>query len=373
MATTRLSNLIDPEVMADSISAELPTKLAARGFMKVETSLVAKPGDTITIPRFNYVGPAADLAEGAAGNVTTLTTNEASYTVKKAVKNIELTDEAILSGYGDPVSETNKQLRMSIQDKIDDDAMNLLENDGGIYRLSATNSPLCFSLINEAMMQFASEEEGELTYLLVSQEGLKQIKSDVHWFDTVDIGADLLRNGVVGKFAGAFVVVSNKLNGTNGTRNAYLLKPNALTAFIKRDVNLETDRNVLSKKTLFSVDEHYVVAIEDDNKVVGITHENDNLGKLKITFVTKKQPDGKYNTSILNVFPAKFSVNSLVYKLGTAPASVEWDDQLTTGWTAISSLPADITNVGATPIITVAHILPADNKAKYIGSVNLLK
>ena len=78
--------------------------------MKVNTDLSTKAGDTITVPRFNYIGAAADWVRGVEGNVEALSTNEKSYTVKKAVKNVELTDEAVLSGYGDPVGETTKQL-----------------------------------------------------------------------------------------------------------------------------------------------------------------------------------------------------------------------------------------------------------------------
>jgi len=375
MGVTNLANLIDPEVMADSISAELPNKLKSRGFMKVETTLSAKPGDTITIPRFNYVGPAADLAEGEEGNIDTLTTNEASYTVKKAVKNIELTDEAALSGYGDPVSETNKQLRMAIQDKIDDDAMDLLESDAGMFRVDVTDSALSFEVVSDAMLQFASEEEGELTYLLVSQEGLKQIRNDSHWFDTVDIGADMLKNGVVGKFAGAFVVISNKLNGTNDERSAYLLKPGALTAFIKRDVNLETGRNVLAKKTLFSVDEHYVVAIEDDNKIVGIDHLNEDVGRMRITFATKKQSDGTYDSDIISVNPDVFDGNQLFYKLGGAPIKAATISGTTTsGWTEVAEFPVSVEDVASTPIISMAQTVSGTmTPIWYYGTCNLLK
>ena len=372
MATTVLSDLIDPEVMADSISADLPARIAAKGFMKVNTDLVAKPGDTITVPRFNYVGPAADLAEGVEGSVSTLTSNEASYTVKKAVKNIELTDEAILSGYGDPATETTKQLRMSIQDKIDNDAIDLLENDAGIYRF-VSGTALNFTSIGEAMIQFADEEQGGTTYLLVSQEGFKQLKTDANYLDVQVLAEGVVRDGVLGKIAGAYVMITNKLNGTNDVRHAYLLKEKALTAFLKRDVNLETGRNVLSKKTLFSADEHYVVAIEDENKIVGITHTNAILGKLKVDFVTKKQSDGTYDVTINGIYPGKFSVNTVQYQLGASPVSVAYDGVLTTGWTSIAAFPVTIENVGATPIITVVQKLTADNKAKYYGATNLLK
>ena len=47
MATTLLAQLVNPEVMADAISAELPAKLATLGYMKVDTSLVGKAGNTV--------------------------------------------------------------------------------------------------------------------------------------------------------------------------------------------------------------------------------------------------------------------------------------------------------------------------------------
>jgi N4-gp56 family major capsid protein len=376
MATTTvttLSSLIDPEVMADSISAELPAKIAAKGFMKVDTTLSGKAGDTITIPRFNYIGSAAILAEGETGNVEDLTANETSYTVEKAVKNVTLTDEAILSGYGNPVAEVQNQLRMAIQDKVDNDAISLLESDAGILRIDDTSNNLSYNNVSNAMTYFADEQEGTLVYLLVSQEGYKQLKADTKWLDNANLAPELLKQGVIGQFAGAYVVISNKLNGVNAVRTAYLLKPQALTAFLKRDVSVETQRDVLKKETIFSTDEHYMVAIEDDNKVVALKHKNSDLGKLKITFVRRKQDDGTYDIVLKSVYPAKFSVNTLVYKLGTAPQAVSYGSDLSSGWTTLASLPATLENVEATPIISVAQMLTSGSTATYFGSVDLMK
>lgn len=372
IVTTTLGDLIDPEVMADSISAELPARIAAKGFMKVNTDLSTKAGDTITVPRFNYIGAAADLGEGVEGNVEALSTNEKSYTVKKAVKNVELTDEAVLSGYGDPVGETTKQLRMSIQDKVDNDAIALLETDTGIYRIDGSSAALSYDAVAAAMSVFNDEEQGIETYLLVSQEGMRDLRKDAKLLGNELLGAELLSKGVVGSIAGAFIIISNKLNGTNGTRNAYLLKKEAVTAFLKRDVNLETARNVLAKKTLFSVDEHYVCGIENANKIVGLKHLCGYLGKQQIQFSTALQSDGTWDVTIESAFPAKFADNTLVYKLGATQTAVALDDVLTTGWTTITSLPVTIEDVGATPVINVVQKLTADNKAKYSGSYKLI-
>ena len=49
---TKLADLIDPEVMADMISAKIPAKIRVAPFAKVDTTLVGQPGSTVTIPSY---------------------------------------------------------------------------------------------------------------------------------------------------------------------------------------------------------------------------------------------------------------------------------------------------------------------------------
>lgn len=274
MATTQLSNIINPEVMADMISAKLPKALKAKGFMKVDTTLTGKAGNTITVPQYAYIGEAADLAEGAAGTVTQLTATEKEYTIKKAVKNVELTDEAVLSGYGDPVGEVTRQLTMAIEDKIDSDGIAVLEaitssTPAGANYVTSTETAYNYNMVCDGLDALPnSEDEGEDLYLLIPKAGIKALRRDDRFIDKNN--GEMLGTGVVGSVAGCKVVVSAKLSDTS--KAAYIMRPDALTAFIKRDVTLETDRNVLNKKTLFSADEHFVVAIEDLNKIVKVVH-----------------------------------------------------------------------------------------------------
>ena len=274
MATTKLSNIINPEVMADMISAKLPKALKAKGFMKVDTTLTGKAGNTITVPQYAYIGEAADLAEGVAGDVTTLTATEKEYTIKKAVKNVDLTDEAVLSGYGDPVGEVTRQLTMAIEDKIDSDGIAVLEaitssTPAGANYVTSTETAYNYEMVCDGLDALPnSEDEGEDLYLLIPKAGIKALRRDERFQDKNS--GEMLGTGVVGSVAGCKVVVSAKLSDTS--KAAYIMRPEALTAFIKRDVTLETDRDVLKKQTLFSADEHFVVAIEDLNKIVKVVH-----------------------------------------------------------------------------------------------------
>ena len=52
MAVTKLTNMINPEVMADMISATLLTKIKFAPLATIDTTLVGQPGDTITVPKF---------------------------------------------------------------------------------------------------------------------------------------------------------------------------------------------------------------------------------------------------------------------------------------------------------------------------------
>lgn len=62
------------------------------------------------------------------------------------------------------------------------------------------------------------------------------------------------------------------------------------------------------------------------------------------------------------------SGNSFKYKLGTAPASVAYDDVLTTGWTALTTNPLEVGSLSTNTMVTVAEVNSTDNKAKAVGT-----
>lgn len=52
MTMTKLSNMINPEVMSEMISAKVEKKVAIIPFAKMDTTLQGRAGNTITIPVF---------------------------------------------------------------------------------------------------------------------------------------------------------------------------------------------------------------------------------------------------------------------------------------------------------------------------------
>ncbi|MCL1995337.1 MAG: N4-gp56 family major capsid protein [Defluviitaleaceae bacterium] len=268
---TKLEQLINPQVMGDMVSAELAKKLRATRFYRVDRTLTGRAGDTITIPTWKYIGAAEHLPENEQGNVTQMETKDVSYTVKKAVKNVALTDEAVLSGFGDPIGEATRQLRMAIQDRMDWDGVELLQgidaNNGHVLNL--TSGVIAYEDVIEAlhMLEQDNEEQGIECYLLANHETVKLIRKSPQFTEIPGtLRNRVITTGVVGTIAGANIIISNKLS----TTEAYLLTPQCLTAFMKRDINIERERQMLYKRTIVGSDCHYVIAIENYDKIVAM-------------------------------------------------------------------------------------------------------
>ena len=82
MAVTKLNNLINPEVMGAMIGAKIDAQLKLTPYAKVDTTLVGVPGDTKTVPSWNYIGDAEDVAEGAEVGLSTLTASSTTFTIQ---------------------------------------------------------------------------------------------------------------------------------------------------------------------------------------------------------------------------------------------------------------------------------------------------
>lgn len=281
--TTKLSDLINPQVMADMISAKIANKIVVAPFAKIDTTLVGIPGNTVTVPQYAYIGDAADIAEGVAAETVKLTASTTTVTVKKAMKAVELTDEAVLSGYGNPVGETNNQLAKSIASKVDNDAMTALQGAQLTYDGSA--AAIKYSGIVDAIDLFEEEVNSEKV-IFVHPKQVTQLRKDADFISADKYKAGVILTGEIGMIANCRVVPSKKVpvvkvGETGSQTDCYacpIVKLNneteteddaaAITIYLKRDTNVETDRVSLARKTDISVDKHYAVALSNTSKVV---------------------------------------------------------------------------------------------------------
>ena len=279
MATTKLANMINPEVMAEMMSAKVAKKVSIIPFAKVDSTLQGQAGNTITLPVFGYIGDAANVAEGASIGASELTTTHKQFTIKKVAKGVDITDEAILSGYGDPVGEANRQLAMAISQKIDQDAIDALY--GASLKYNGVANKISYTGIVDAIDVFEEEYNAEKV-MFVHPKQVSQLRKDSD-FTSADkyVNGDYIAfNGEIGKICNTRIVVSKRVKeseDTNGYVNP-IVKINfdseteqatpALTIFLKKGIMVETSRDIDKQINLIRASENYVVALTDQSKVV---------------------------------------------------------------------------------------------------------
>lgn len=275
--TSKLADLINPEVMADMIGGKIKNKIVVTPFAKIDTTLVGRPGDTITVPQYAYVGDAEDVAEGVSASTAKLTATTKEYKIKKAMKAVELTDEAVLSGYGNPVAEANNQMGKSLASKVDVDAMEALQGAQLTYDGSA--KAISYDGIVDAVDVFDEEVDTEKV-IFIHPKQRTQLRHDPNFISADKYPGNVVMTGEIGMIANCRVVASRKVPLVDSDANYQcpIVKLNhddetedetpALTIYLKRDVNVETQRDSLARKTVISADEHYVAALTDASKVV---------------------------------------------------------------------------------------------------------
>lgn len=269
MAVTKLENMIDPEVMGAMIQAELPQALKFTGIAQLDTTLQGRPGDEITVPSYKYIGDAVDVAEGAAIDYDLLETTTRKIGIKKAAKGVELTDESVLSGYGDPVGEAQRQVRMALASKIDNDVLAAaLEAP-----LTLADAKIDMDLIDKIEATFVDAPdaiEGQTTdqmgTLFLSYKDAAKLRKAAadNWTRASQLGDNILVSGAFGELLGWEIVRSKKLE--DGQFVA--VKPGALKIYLKRELLAESARDIDHKQTKFNADQHYGVAIDNDALIV---------------------------------------------------------------------------------------------------------
>ena len=228
---TKIEDLIVPEVMADMISAKVEAKVIISKIAKVDTTLQGQPGNEVTVPQYKYIGDAEDVAEGVAMGTAKLETGSTKFTIKKAGKGVSITDEAILSGYGDPVGEANKQLAMAIANKIDNDVVKVINKeyaegtaeDGVQLIYNGSSAKISYAGVVDAEDLF-DEETSSDKILYVHPKQMTQLRKDADFISADKYDGNVMTSGEVGKIGTCRVVRSKKVacieytkDNSNGT------------------------------------------------------------------------------------------------------------------------------------------------------------
>lgn len=283
---TKIMDMIVPEVMADMISAKVEEKVIVSKIAKVDTTLVGTAGNEVTVPQYKYIGDAEDIAEGVEMGTAKLETGSTSFTIKKAGKGVAITDEAVLSGYGDPVGEAQKQLAMSIANKIEKDVVEVIttpseaEGDGKVQLIAGDGTAqISYAGVVDAEDMF-DEEVSSDKVLYVHPKQMTKLRKDADFISADKYDGKVMTSGEVGKIGTCRVVRSKKvpMDGTN----SYYLNPivkltndaeteadaPAVTIYLKRDTQVEKERHASKGITDIYTNKHYGVALTNTTKVV---------------------------------------------------------------------------------------------------------
>lgn len=206
---TKLQNIINPEVMGDMLDAKIEAQLKLTPYAKVDTTLQGVPGDTKTVPSWNYIGDAEDIAEGEEVDTTKMTASKETFTIKKAMKSVSITEESINSGLGNPVGQAETQLAKSIAGKVDNDVL------AAAYKGTMTSgdgsNKISYEGLVDANTKFEDEEDGieKVMFIHPAQEGT--ILKDSNFISADKYEPGVMVNGAIGKVAGCQVKKSKKV------------------------------------------------------------------------------------------------------------------------------------------------------------------
>lgn len=213
---TMTENVFVKEVCQDMLNETLDSMLKLIKYIKVDKTLNGRPGNTVKVTKWGYIGAAKDTAEGETIDTTKMSFTEGQYTVKKVTKGVVLSSEAIDDGEGDPKGTAIRQLAKAIKDKIESDLFDTAYEAPNIFNGSA--NVIGYNGIVEAEAMFGDEEMGVEKLMFVHPSQYPSLLKDENYKSRDKFEKSVVPTGVLGKTASTWIQLSNRVRHEDGTQ-----------------------------------------------------------------------------------------------------------------------------------------------------------
>lgn len=252
MANTVFNNKIIEAKAKDLLSTAVNT----RNLMTVDSTLAADAGMTKTINVYAYTGEAEELAAGE-GNSTrgaiSYTPND--YTVKLIQQAFDYQDEDFMKDN----TVVDNGLKLANQVMVNKMTSDFIA-ECGKATLKHQITACGYEGIVDGIAKLNIEDESKL-FVIIPNAWKAEIRKDED-YKAARMG-EVVYNGQVGTVCGIPVIATNAL-----TDKAYVMSPEAVKLFLKKDVEVEQDRDADTRTNSIYLRAVYVCALVDATKVV---------------------------------------------------------------------------------------------------------
>lgn len=255
MANTVFANKIIEAKAKDLLTTAVNT----RSLMTVDTSLAAEAGMTKTINVYTYTGEAEELGVGEGnsnrGSIAYVGTD---YTVKMIQQAFDYADEDFMKD-NTIVDSMLKGANQVMVNKMTSDFIAEVKK----ATLSHT-AALSYDAVVDAIAKLNVEDESGL-FLIVSPAGKAALRKDPDYV-AARMG-EVVYNGQVGTICGIPVIVSKAIEDGE----AFIMSAEAVKLFMKKDVEVEQDRDADTRTNSVYLRTAYICALVDATKICKIS------------------------------------------------------------------------------------------------------
>lgn len=240
----------------------LTTSVNTRNLMTVDNSLAQNVGMTKTINVYTYTGEAEELAAGVGNTASkrgSIAYKGTDYTVKMVQQAFDYLDEDFMKD-NTIVDNMLKGANQVMVNKMTSDFI----TEAKKATLGVTfATAIGYDVIVDAISALNVEDESGI-FIVIPNGWKAALRKDAD-YKSARMG-EVIYNGQVGTICGIPVIATKAL-----TTEAFVMTKEAIKLFMKKDVEVEQDRDADKRKNSVYLRTAYIVAMVDATKICKVS------------------------------------------------------------------------------------------------------
>ena len=260
MANTIFNNKVIEAKAKDLLSTAVNT----RSLMTVDEDLTQEAGMVKTINVYTYSGEAEELGVGVGNTASkrgSITYAGTDYTVKMVQQAFDYYDEDFMKDET-IVDNMLKGANQVMVNKMTSDFITEAKK-ATLSQTFAKNGAIGYDTIVDAISKLNLEDESKV-FLVLPNAWKAALRKDPD-YKSAQLG-EVIYHGQVGTICGIPVISSKAL-----TDAAFVMTAEAIKLFMKKDVEVEQDRDADTRKNSVYLRTAYICALVDATKIAKIT------------------------------------------------------------------------------------------------------